>query len=108
MVLKKIVAILVTDKLQDVELRLRKIGVGGITVTQCKGYGEYESFAGSGWSLPHVRIEIYCAAERADIIAEAIVEETHTGATGDGIVAIQPVEQLYRIRTKTEALPSEI
>jgi nitrogen regulatory protein P-II 1 len=108
MVLKKITAIFSTGKLERIEQRLRKIGVGGITVVQCKGYGEYESFLGRGWSLPHARIEIYCTSERAQIIARSIMEEAHTGSTGDGIVAIEPVEQIYRIRTKAEALPSEI
>jgi nitrogen regulatory protein P-II 1 len=108
MVLRKIIAILPAEKLKLVERRLRKIGVRGITVTSCKGYGEYESFVGRGWSLPHARVEIYCTSEKAQTIARAIMEEGHTGSTGDGIVAIEPVEQLYRIRTKGEAVEGEI
>ena len=107
-VLKKISAILPTEKLKNVERRLRKIGVGKVTATQSKGFGEYESFLRSGWSMPHVRIDIYCASEGAENIAKTVIVEAHTGSAGGGIVAIQPVIQLYRIRSKGEALEGEI
>lgn len=106
--LKKITAILPARKLEDVERVLQKVGVTGITVTQCKGYGEYEYFAKSGCSLPRVRIEIYCTSARAGSILETIMEEAHTGEMGDGIIAVDPAEALFRIRTKTRALESEI
>jgi nitrogen regulatory protein PII len=31
------------------------------------------------------------------------MEAAHSGLAGDGIIAIIPVERIYRIRTKTEA-----
>lgn len=36
------------------------------------------------------------------------MEAAHTGKMGDGIVAIEPVDTFYRIRTKAEALENEI
>jgi len=108
MVLKKITAIIPARKLEDVERGLQRIGVPGITVTVCKGYGEYERFAKFDWSLPRARIEIYCASERAGAIKEAVLEAAHTGEMGDGIVALEPVETLWRVRTKAEVVEREI
>jgi nitrogen regulatory protein P-II 1 len=107
-VLKKITAIVRTKILETLERRLQNIGVTGITVTQCGGYGKYESLVKFTWSWPRARVEIYCDSSKTEIIAETIMEAAHTGTMGDGIIAIEPVDALYRIRTKAEALESEI
>lgn len=105
---RKVTGIIRTESLENVERRLQKIGVGGVTVTQCKGYGEYEAFVKRQWLVTHVRIEVFCASERADAIAKAIMEEAHTGMMGDGIVAILPVEEIYRVRTKDTIVQREL
>lgn len=105
---RKVTGIIRTDRLENVERRLQKIHVGGVTVTRCKGYGEYESFVKSQWPVTHVRIEVFCASERADPVAKAIMEEAHTGGMGDGIVAVLPVEEIYRIRTKGKIAQREL
>jgi nitrogen regulatory protein P-II 1 len=56
----------------------------------------------------YARLEIYCETSRAEEIAQAIMDTAHTGQSGDGIVAIIPVERMYRIRSKTEAKHEEI
>lgn len=33
----------------------------------------------------------------------AIMDTTHTGSAGDGIVVVIPVERMYRIKIKTKA-----
>jgi nitrogen regulatory protein P-II 1 len=104
---RKVTGIIRTERLENVERRLQKIHVRGVTVTRCKGYGEYETFVQRQWLVTHVRIEIFCASERADAIAKAIMEEAHTGAMGDGIVAVLPVEEIYRIRTKDKIAQTE-
>lgn len=105
---RKVTAIIRTDRLEPVERRLQKLHVGGVTVTQCKGYGEYETFLKRQWLVTHARIEVFCTAERSQTIAQAILEEAHTGVMGDGIVAILPVEDIYRIRTKDKILQEEL
>lgn len=105
---KKVVAIIRTDKLGEVEERLKKIQVRGISVTRGKGYGEYANFFTPDWSVTHARLEIYCKASRTDEIAGAIMDAAHTGLAGDGIVAVIPVERLYRIRSRTEANAGEL
>lgn len=105
---RKITGIIRTDKLEPVERRLQELHVGGVTVTQCKGYGEYEAFLKRQWLVTHARIEVFCTSERAEAIAEAILEEAHTGLMGDGIVAVLPVEDIFRIRTKGKILREEL
>jgi nitrogen regulatory protein P-II 1 len=99
---KKIVAIIRTDKLGLAEERLKKIRVRGVSVSRGKGYGEYANFFTSDWTSAHARLEIYCKASRADEIVNAIMDAAQTGLAGDGIVAVIPVEKVYRIRTKTQ------
>lgn len=99
---KKIVAIIRIDKLGVAEERLKKIRVRGISVTRGKGYGEYANFFTSDWTAAHARLEIYCKASRVDEIVNAIMDVAQTGLAGDGIVAVIPVEKVYRIRTKTQ------
>lgn len=108
MELKKIVAIIQTQVLGDVEDRLVSMRVKGICVTRVKGYGEHEVFIHPEWRFTHARIEIYVEQSMVDLIVEAILDSAHLGVPGDGIVAVLPVEKLYRIRSKSEMTAEEI
>ncbi|MDP2268598.1 MAG: P-II family nitrogen regulator [Deltaproteobacteria bacterium] len=104
---KKVVAIIRGDKLREVEERLKDLRVSGISVTPGTGYGEYANLFTRNWCVTHARLEIYCEASRVEEIAQAIMDTAHTGAAGDGMVAIIPVERMYRIRSRTEAKNEE-
>jgi len=108
MELKKVVAIVRTQVLGDVEERLAALRVKGICVTRVKGYGEYDTFNHPDWRFTHARIEIYAEQSMVDLIVEAILESAHVGAPGDGIVAVHPVERLYRIRSRSEITAEEV
>ncbi len=108
MELRKIVAIIRSNLLEDVEDRLKKIGVKGLTVTRVKGYGEDKCIWAQDWLGAHARIEIYIEKSKAEKIANVIMEVAHTGGAGDGIVCIIPVEKIFRVRTKSEIKPEEI
>ena len=84
------------------EQALQSLAVSGMSVSKVKGYGEYRDFCGRDWMSGHVRIEIFTPREQARDIAEAIIDAAHTGLPGDGIVAIQPVETLFRIESRSE------
>ena len=105
---RKVTAILQGSRLEEVERRLGEVGVHGISVTRVQGHGEYKNFFGRDWSVTHARIEVFSTASKAEEIAQAIMDATSTGSAGDGIVAILPVERIYRIRTKAEAHADEI
>jgi len=87
----KITAIIRGSTLEEVERGLHKIGVNGVSVSHVKGYGECANFFRRDWMVTHARIEIFCAASRAEEIIQAIMEAAHSGLAGDGIVAIIPV-----------------
>jgi len=105
---RKITAIIRNDLLEKVEHKLQELGIKGISVTKVKGYGEYANFYSKDWMVSNARIEIFIDEARADAIANAIMEAAHVGIEGDGIVAVLPVEKLYRIRTRSEATVEEV
>jgi nitrogen regulatory protein P-II 1 len=108
MELREVNAIIRSRLLEDVEGRLKKIGVKGLTVTRVKGYGEDKSTWAQDWLGTQARIEIFAEKAKADEIANVIMEAAHTGGPGDGIICILPVEKIFRIRTKSEIRPDEI
>ncbi len=103
MTYRKIAAIIRRERLADVERRLIELCVGGITVTPVKGFGEYANYFRGDLLVPHVRLEIFTTAARADEIVQAILDEACTERAGDGIVAVQAVERVVRVRTKAPA-----
>lgn len=107
MELRKVNAIIRSRLLEDVEERLKKIGVKGLTVTRVKGYGEDKSIWAQDWLGTHARIEIFTEKTKAEKVAAAIMEVAHTGGPGDGVICIIPVEKIFRIRTKSEIKPDE-
>lgn len=103
---KKITAIIRCTCLEAVEGRLRELGVKGMSVTHVKGLGEYANFFTRDWLTDHTRIEIFTSQEKADAIVAAIMECANTGARGDGIVAVLPVDKVYRIRERADCTES--
>jgi nitrogen regulatory protein P-II 1 len=108
MELKKVTAIIDTDVLEKVENSLQKIGVTGISVTYVKGFGQYANFFKSPPLVSHARIEIFADEYTVHSIVDAIMQTAHTGLPGDGIIAVLPVERLYRISEMKEITTSEL
>lgn len=104
----KVTAIVRRGALESVERTLQELGIGGISVTNVKGFGEYADFFRHDWLVSHVRIEVFTGEERAREIVEAILSTAHTGAEGDGLVALLPVAELYRIRSRRPCRPGEL
>lgn len=105
---KKVTAIFRSDACEKVERRLQEIGVHGFSISKVKGYGEYADLYSNDWMVTHARIEIFTEEDKAGEITETIMQAAHVGLEGDGIIAVQPVERLYRIRTRSEVKPGEI
>ncbi|MDD5107484.1 MAG: P-II family nitrogen regulator [Desulfuromonadaceae bacterium] len=103
-----IIAIVRNQVLENLEGRLVDMHVKGMSVTKVKGYGEYANFFNPDWMVTHTRVEIITESAKVEAIVDAIMDTAHTSMSGDGIVAVLPVEKLYRIRTKSEVMPDEI
>ena len=108
MELKLVVGIIRPGALEPVEKRLQEIGVRGLTVMRGKGYGAYANFFARDWLVDQVKLEIYVERDRADSVAQAILDAAYTGSTGDGIVAILPVEKVLSVRTRAEEIPNRL
>ncbi len=105
---KKVTAIFRCDSCEKVENSLQEIGVHGFSISKVKGYGEYTDLYSNDWLVTHARIEIFTEESKVEEIAETIMEAAHVGVEGDGIIAVLPVEKLYRIRTRSEIKDDEI
>jgi len=95
--MKKLECIIRPEKLDDVRAALRKTGIGGMTITKTEGFGKHRAI-GRG-SVNKVKIAIYVDDFQAKSIVEIILKAARTGNTGDGKIAIIPLEQILRIRT---------
>ena len=104
--MKKIEAIIRTDRLQPVQDALDELGVSGLTVSEVMGCGRQkgytEQYRGSRANislLPKLKVESVVPNEVVDRSVDAIVGAAYTGETGDGRVFVYDVEQAVRIRT---------
>ncbi len=105
---RKVTAILPIDQLERVESALQDIQVRGVSVSRVKGYGEYTDFFARDWLADYARLEIFTGVERAQQIVDAILAAASTGTEGDGIVAVLPVERVWRIRSRAPVPPEEL
>jgi nitrogen regulatory protein P-II 1 len=108
MIFKKVIAIFRCDSCDKVEQELQEIGVHGFSISKVKGCGEYANLYSNDWLVTHARIEIFIEEAKVDKTVETIMDAAHIGMEGDGIIAVLPVEKLYRIRTRNEVKPGEI
>ena len=104
--MKLVTAIIKPHKLDDVKGALKDAGITGMTVEEVKGFGRQggktEVYRGAEYVvdlLPKVRLEAVVTDERADAVADLIVEAARTGKIGDGKVWITTVDRIIRIRT---------
>jgi nitrogen regulatory protein P-II 1 len=104
--MKKIEAIIKPHKLDDLKDRLREIGVAGMTVVECKGFGrtggKTEVYRGSAYVVDFVPKVLVQVAVKDSMVADVItaIETTaKTGKIGDGKIFISPIDEAIRIRT---------
>ena len=107
MELRKVTADIRIGALDSVESHLHSLGVRGLTVTWVKGCVERSNFLRRDPKVSNVRPEAASEARRAEVIAGFIIEAANTGACGDGLVAILPVDKVWRIRSRCEATEEE-
>jgi nitrogen regulatory protein P-II 1 len=92
--MKKIEAIVRKEKFQEVVKVLEKSGIGGMTVSEARGFGHHRNGL-----KEKMKIEIYADEFQVDKVVEMIRKVAKSGTTGDGKIAILPLDNIYRIRT---------
>ena len=101
-----IVAIVKPFKLDDIKAVLEDVGVRGLTVSECRGFGRQrghtEVYRGAEYTVefvPKTKIEIAVDDSRADQVIEAVMHAARTGKVGDGKIFVSDLSQVVRIRT---------
>ena len=104
--MKKVEAIIRSDKLEDLKNALTGSGLAkGMTVSQVLGYGNQRGFAefvrGQRIvpTLAKVKVEIVVKDMAVDEVVDAIRRAVATGEVGDGKIFIVPIDDVIRIRT---------
>jgi len=105
--LKKIEAIIREDKFNDVKDALHNIGIVGLSTFEIRGHGRQGGITLAGRSgtyrvdmLTKIQVNIVLSEHNLEETIEAILKSAYTGATGDGLIFVYPVEEAIRIRTR--------
>jgi len=104
--MKLVIAYVNPFKLDDVRDALKEAGVGGLSASNIQGFGRQgghtETYRGAEYEVqfvPKVRIEVIVDDGLVADVISTIEQTARTGETGDGKIAILPVEEVVRIRT---------
>ena len=97
--MKKIECIIRSEKLKDVTDALKKIGIGGMTVSEVRGFGMQSERSDSFLFVHKTKIEIYATDTQIKKIIPAILMHCSAGKAGDGKIAVLPLDDCVRVRT---------
>jgi nitrogen regulatory protein P-II 1 len=104
--MKLILAVIRSDRLNDVLEALFDAEVRGISVSRVEGHGgefeTVETYRGATVKMElhdKVRLEIGVSDSFVETTVHAIMSSARTGEVGDGKVFVLPVDHVYRIRT---------
>jgi nitrogen regulatory protein P-II 1 len=104
--MKKVEAIIRSEKLSSVKQVLEEIGVHGLTVYEVHGRGEQGGLEFTNRAgkfrvdmLPKSKLEVLVRNDRVEDVVNAICTTARTGEIGDGKIFILPVEKAVKVRT---------
>lgn len=107
--MKLLKAFVRSHRVEDVVRALEDAGAPGITLSRVHGVGYgYDPYLFSlapseVQKTPEVsKVEVVCRSEDLDRLLDTLIEAARTGARGDGIVFVTPVERAIKIRTGAE------
>jgi len=107
--MKRVEAVIATEKVSAVNDALKKAGVGGVTVLDGKGRGagsreQVSAARGTGFYVPefHSRTSIMTVVDdsKVDAAINAILGAASTGSPGDGKIFVSTVEDAVDIGSK--------
>ena len=106
MAIKKVEAVIKSEKLEEVRIALDNAGFIGMTVTEVKGRGSQKGIL-LEWRageyrvefLPKLKIELVIEEREVEKAIKAIEDSAKTGRSGDGKIFVYPVENVIRVRT---------
>jgi len=103
---KRIEIIVQSEVSKQVIREIRKVGVGGVTLTQSLGQGSGERPEIGGRQIEFNSTDVIVTVVH-DSIVDAVVSATmsvaHTGEKGDGKIFVSNIEESYDISTKKKS-----
>jgi nitrogen regulatory protein P-II 1 len=104
--MKKIDAIIRSERMPLVKERLRQLGIGGMTISTVSGWSKQRELH-LQWRgqpvaydlLPKAKFELIIPDDRMDSVIQAITESARTGDHGDGVIFVSTIEQAINITT---------
>ena len=97
--MKKIECLIRPDRLKDLTDALKKVPIGGLTVSDVRGFGVQRTRPDSFLFVHKVKLEIYCKEAHVNPIISTILMYCSTGKMGDGKIAVLPMDDCVRVRT---------
>ncbi|MDF2767884.1 MAG: putative nitrogen regulatory protein [Nitrososphaeraceae archaeon] len=104
--MKRIDAVIRSERMPLVKERLRQLGIGGMTISTVSGWSKQRELH-LQWRgqpvaydlLPKAKFEIIIPDDRMDSVIQAITESARTGEHGDGVIFVSTIEQAINITT---------
>jgi len=105
--MKLVTAIIRPERLEDAMAAVTDAGVGGLTVTEVRGFGKQYGHIDPAdrlaerrvLILPKLRLDLVVPDEAAEPVIRAIAKTVGSGAIGDGKIWVSSVGSVLRIRT---------
>ncbi len=104
--MRLVTAIIRSITLEKIVKGLKEIGIKGITITEIKGLGE-ETHLYRPYTI-HDKIEIVVPDEKVEEVVDTIQNLARIGQPGDGVILIQKVKELIKIRTGERPYPHNL
>ena len=105
--MKLLTAIIRPEKLDDAITAMTDAGIGGLTVTEVRGFGKQYGHIDPADRLAEqrvlilskLRLDLVTRDEAAEPVARAIAKAVGVGEIGDGKIWVATVDSVVRIRT---------
>lgn len=105
-IMKRIEAIVQSEKSREVVKAIRSKGVGGVTLIESlgQGAGDRPEIGGKQieFNSTDVIVTVVNDSQKSSVIS-AIMDIAHTGQKGDGKIFISNIEESFDISTKQES-----
>ncbi len=91
---------------------LKKAGFCCMTMVECEGTGKYVDHEKEHISSKYpfadayrvIKLEILVAEEHVSTVVDLIRKNARTGYSGDGMIIVSPVDNVYKVRTDEEGI----
>jgi len=99
-------------KVEDVYKTLKENGFCCMTMVDCEGTGQYSDHQKEHVSNKYpfadayrvIKLEVLVDATVVNTVVKLIRDSGRTGYSGDGMIIVSSVDQVYKIRTDEEGL----